>query len=183
MYAFEKLVRELEAFGAPRALIEAAMDAIEDELAHARDVARLARAHGASTTLPKVTPSALRSKLEVALDNISEGCVRETFGAVVATHQAECATDPRVRAIMRQIAEDETRHASFSWQLQAWLASELSPADALLVDAAQQRAMEHLGQALDSGLDAYAEQALGFPSLEASTRLFHGLQETLWARS
>ncbi len=181
VYAFQKLVRELEAFGAPQQLIDSAIDAIEDELAHTRDVARLARAYGATTVLPEVETSGLRSKLAVALDNISEGCVRETFGAAVATYQAECAGDPRVRAVMRKIAEDETQHARFSWELQAWLASELSDAETKLVEAEKTRAMQQLGQALESGLEAADERALGFPSVEAATSLFNGLRQTLWA--
>jgi hypothetical protein len=50
----------------------------------------------------------------------------ETYGASLAHHQALCARDPQVRAVMTAIAEDETRHAALSWQVAHWL--ELRPA-------------------------------------------------------
>jgi hypothetical protein len=70
-----------------------ALDAMLDEVRHARDVQVLARDFGAETVWAQVKQTALRSLLEIALDNAREGCVRETFGALLATYQAASAED------------------------------------------------------------------------------------------
>jgi hypothetical protein len=68
------------------------------------------------------------SSLEgLATENVIEGCVRETYGALVASHQAATATDPEVRALMTDIARDEMNHATLSWQVDAWASSTLGP--------------------------------------------------------
>jgi hypothetical protein len=47
-----------------------------------------------------------RSLVELALENIREGCVRETWGAACAVVQSMKATDLEVRRAMRAIARD-----------------------------------------------------------------------------
>ena len=53
----------------------------------------------------------MRELEAIAIENAVEGCVRESFGALLATWQAKTAGDARVRAAMKRIARDETRHA------------------------------------------------------------------------
>jgi hypothetical protein len=76
---------------------------------------KLARRAGGHVPGVQVQALHVRSLEEMALENVVEGCVRETFGAVVAMIQAERAGDARVRRAMRRIARDETRHAELSW--------------------------------------------------------------------
>jgi len=65
---------------------------------------------------------ALDALVDVALENAVEGCVRETYGALIATRQAEAASDPVVRRAMRKIAADETAHAALSWDVASFFA-------------------------------------------------------------
>jgi rubrerythrin len=90
--------------------------------------------------------------------------VRETFGALLATYQAETAEDARVRALLMQIAEDETRHAALSWQLMAWLAPQLSEAEREAVHAEQGRARARLASEAEHGLSEAARRTLGMPT-------------------
>jgi hypothetical protein len=85
---------------------------------------------------------ALRGLFEVALENAVEGCVRETYGAVVGHHQARHAQDPVVRAGMAQVAEDETRHAALSWAVAEWALPQLTDAQRDEIRAAQRAAIE-----------------------------------------
>ena len=55
-----------------------------------------------------------RRPVEIARENAEEGCVRETFGALLAAHQAAYACDPEVREVMTRIAGDELRHAALA---------------------------------------------------------------------
>ena len=53
----------------------------------------------------------------IALENATEGCVRETYGALVAHRQANIATDRSIRCMMQTIATDETNHAGLAWDV------------------------------------------------------------------
>jgi hypothetical protein len=118
--AFHILRDELQAHGAPRALVRAAARAARDEVRHARMTAALARRYGASAERPIVARRPPRDLAEIAAENAAEGCVRETYGALVAAWQARAAADPAVRAVMLRIARDEARHAALGWRVARW---------------------------------------------------------------
>jgi hypothetical protein len=86
--AFERLEEELRAFGAPAALLAGCRRAARDEIRHARTMTALARRHGAEPEVPVLSAIAPRDLETIARENAVEGCVRETYGALVATHQA-----------------------------------------------------------------------------------------------
>jgi hypothetical protein len=50
-------------------------------------------------------PHAEQSLEELATDNAVEGCVRETFAALLAVHQSEHGTDPSIREAFGSIAD------------------------------------------------------------------------------
>jgi hypothetical protein len=100
VYAFEIIARELEAFGAPKDLIAQARLAAADEVRHAEVVSGLARMFGAVPGQPEVASRPLRNLHAFALDNAVEGCVRETFGALLAAYQAQQADHAAVRAAL-----------------------------------------------------------------------------------
>jgi hypothetical protein len=141
VHAFAHIEAELIEHGAPQSLIEQARAARRDEVRHARVMRHLARRHGGVFRAPRVAPRATRSLEEIALDNATEGCVRETFGALIGMWQARFAQDPAVRRVMERVAEDEARHASLAWAIDAWIRPRLS-------DAARQRIAEARAKAL-----------------------------------
>ena len=51
---------------------------------------------------------------------VREGCIGETVAALEAAEAREHATDPVVRAVLQQIAADETRHAELAWRALRW---------------------------------------------------------------
>jgi hypothetical protein len=143
--AFDRLRGELEALGAPRRLVRAAARSARDEVRHARVMTKLARRRGAEPAPVRVRPRARRRSLEAfALENAVEGCVRETFGALVAVRQARAARDPELRAAMERIAEDETRHAALAWSIAKWIAPRLDAAGRARVAAAMRGALASL---------------------------------------
>jgi hypothetical protein len=60
------------------------------------------------------------SLLAIALKNAVEGCVRETYGAVVNLVESRWSSDPEVRRAMWSIAENECRHAELARALARW---------------------------------------------------------------
>jgi hypothetical protein len=180
--AFAAIARDLAAQRAPLGLRIAAERARRDEVRHARMMARLARRFGVAPVRPVVARSAVRSRLELALDNAIEGCVNETYAALEATHQAAVASDPQVRAVHARIAADETRHAAFSFALQRWLVPQLGASDQERVSAARERAVVALGRTLErTRVPRSLQQAGGLPAPETALALHATLARSVWS--
>jgi hypothetical protein len=73
---------------------------------------------------------------------VREGCIGETVAALEAAEAREHAIDPVVRAVLEQVAADETRHAELAWRTLRWA---LDSGDAELARAVR----EELALALD----------------------------------
>lgn len=179
--AFRILRDELRANGAPKKLVRAAARAARDEIRHARATGALARRFGAQPRVPVVAASKPRSLEAMAIENAVEGCVRETYGALLATRQAALATDPVVRAAMMRIAHDETRHASLSWQVGRWLEARLAPAAKRSVARAKHAAAAELIEALANEPEVSFAALAGLPNAAESTHLARQMQRELWA--
>ncbi|WP_236517047.1 ferritin-like domain-containing protein [Sandaracinus amylolyticus] len=177
--AFEVMERELLALGAPEALLRAVREARADEVRHAEVMGALARARGARVEAPVVPSRPLRDALAIALENAVEGCVRETFGAIVGLHQATCAQDPALRDAMRVIAEDELRHADLSWQLAAWLEPRLDDAARAEVDRARARALVALRAEVAIDPDPELARAAGLPSARVATEIVERIARSI----
>ncbi|AKU96750.1 putative lipoprotein [Labilithrix luteola] len=176
--AFRRLARELRAHGAPTELVERAKAAALDEVRHARATRALAKRFGASAKLPRIGKLGIRSLDEIAIENAREGCVRETFGALVATFQARRANDPEIAAAMAAIADDETEHAALAWDVAAWLDAQLDDAAREAVLRARTEAYEELADAVER--PSYAEARLGLPSTGESLALLTELGGSLY---
>jgi hypothetical protein len=170
--AFRRLRAELRVHGAPRRLVDACTRAARDEVRHARAVGRLARRFASRP--PQVTLAAVRARplLALAKENACEGCVRESFGALVATWQARTAEDRAVRRLMTGIAVDETRHAELAWEIDGWLRTRLGRQERAEVERARDEELAQLAAALDRAPDAELARAVGLPPPEAA-RLLH----------
>ncbi|MFO0646590.1 MAG: ferritin-like domain-containing protein [Polyangiales bacterium] len=178
--AFETLAAQLEAHGAPARLVADARTAADDERRHAARVEGLAARYecaprdAVATSAPPPTLEAL------AAENAVEGCVRETYGALVAHWQTRAADDAEVRAVMRDIADEETAHATLSWELAAWFDSRLDGDARRRVREGRDRAVEALARDARGACSERCERALGLPSPRVATALFEGLRREVW---
>jgi hypothetical protein len=155
--AFGELAGELERHGAGCALVARARRARRDEVRHARAVWSLARRFGAKPQRLARMPKARRKSLaELGAENAAEGCVRETFGAMVASFQARASEDPSVAETMRGIAVDEAEHAKLAWDLDAFFLARLDDAGRARRALAFRRAIEDLHQEIASAADVPA---------------------------
>jgi hypothetical protein len=177
--AFERLADELRAHGAPPSLLGEALRAAEDEVRHAATVGALARARGGVPVDPSVCPGNVRSLEAMALENAVEGCVRETFGALVGAYQAAHAEDPEIGAAMRGIAEDEARHAALSWKVHLWAMEQLAPEQRARIARAQAEALSSLRAGQGRGPDARIARAAGLPPPERAACLVDMLRQGL----
>jgi hypothetical protein len=168
---FATLRDELRAHGAPEALVAAAERARRDEIQHARVTQRLARSFGGRPARVSVAPQGMRSLEQLATHNAVEGCVRETFGALSATWQARHASHPEIARAFAQIADDETRHAAFSWELAAWLETKLDAAARARVAVARAEAFEELRLGQDVAPAREVAMLAGAPEVAVAQRL------------
>src|SRR5690606_36868087 len=81
---------------------------------------------------------------EIARENAVEGCVGETYGALVGAVQAACAKEQALREAMRSIARDEARHAALSHAVHAWAIAQLGAAARERIQEAQREAIAAL---------------------------------------
>ncbi|MCC7537917.1 MAG: ferritin-like domain-containing protein, partial [Deltaproteobacteria bacterium] len=178
---FGILEQELRALGAPRRLLGEVRAARADEVRHAQVIGELACAHGARVRPPRVAARPLRDPRTLAIDNAVEGCVRETYGAVVALHQATHAADRDVGSAMEGIARDELRHAAVSWRIGAWLDGRLDRRDRAAVRRARRDAARQLEIEASAPLHAELAMGAGLPRPEVARALVRTLARDLWA--
>jgi hypothetical protein len=176
VYAFAQLARELEGHGAPNGLVLGARAAARDEVRHTALVTRLALRYGARPATAVVAPATPRPLVELAMENIAEGCVRETWGAVIALWQASTAGDPVARATFRAIARDEARHAALAWAIDRWIqpqldASAIERVHAARVAAARELLVEHAVTPMPM---------IGLPGGDALSALVSRANRALW---
>lgn len=175
VFAFERLEEELRMLGAPLELVDAARASREDEVRHARMTKKLAKRFGATVAEPSVAETAPRSAYEIALENAVEGCVRETYAAVVAHWQAQASADPQIARTMQAIAEDETKHAALAWDVAAWLEPRLTAEERARIDAARDAAREEMRASLARELDASVVTVAGMPRAADALALFEAV--------
>lgn len=176
--AFVYLARELDRHGAPRGLVRAALASARDEIRHAQVMRRIATRYGATVPSVEVVLPAERPLEALAIENAVEGCVRETWGAVVAAWQAHRAHDAELRAVYRAIADDEARHAALGWAIDRWVRTRLGPDAHARIDAAHEAAVRELFE----GESSEALAVLGLPFGADERGLLARTYDTLWTR-
>ena len=179
--AFERMAIELRAHGAPTGLVRGAERSAREERAHARAMAALCESRGAAVTELEEAPTSVRDLRALAMENAIAGCARETWGALLALHQATRADDADVRAAMGDIARDEVRHAALSWALHRWAMARLDPTDRGEVEAALEGAWDDLESTLSFAPPAALVGPLGLPDAATALPLARALRSGLAA--
>lgn len=161
--AFDRMLGELHAFDAPAHLKRAAQKARRDEIRHARAMGTWTRRCGASPHDPRVKKPRARSLEAMAIENAVEGCVNETFGAILLAWQAKLAPSATLRRAFGKIARDEAEHAALGWSVARWADSRLDRAARTRVRRARSRAIEALSNFAPA---LGCERSVGLPVTE-----------------
>jgi len=136
----------------------------------------LARLHGVDPKLPRIGALPVRGLEAIAVENAVEGCVRETFGAVLALWQSRAARDPMIRDAFGVIARDEARHAALAWAVDAWIATKIDADARARVAAARAVAAHELATT-----PSQPSVVLGLPGGDDLEGLLARTQATVWA--
>ncbi|MEM6292163.1 MAG: hypothetical protein AAGA54_12885 [Myxococcota bacterium] len=180
--AFKAVARELESHEAPESLPAQARAAAQDEVRHAALMESMAMRWGVQPKRPKLASIAVRSLEAMAIENAAEGCVRETWAALEACHQARWAKDPVIRRAMSEISADELRYAEFSWAVDAWARRRLCADARARVEVSKRKAVSALFDALAVERDRNLCVEAGMPSPAVAAELARGLSDALWMR-
>ena len=178
--SFTTLRRELRALGAPANLVSRAHSAARDEAQHARLMLRLAQRWGGTVVRPRSVHLPPRDLEAVATENAVEGCVRETWAALLNHHQAAYAGDTEVRAVMARIAPDETAHAELAHDIDRWAAMRLPTAARTRVNRAKKMAAQALAAELREPSPAL-RNVLGLPAKDVLQGFAGELDARLWS--
>jgi hypothetical protein len=181
VHAFERLAEELASHRLGAHLVGAARRSARDEVRHARLTSRLARRFGGEPPAVRVARKRARTLAAVALENAVEGCVRETFGALVATCQARSARDPEIRRVMTRIAVDETRHAALAWAIARDIEPRLDNRTRRRIASARDRAVAKLRRDMAAGVSLEVARAAGLPGPELTSRMLDELSAAIWS--
>ncbi len=178
VHSFLALQKELHGFAAPAKLVTRAMQAAADEVRHARAMRRLAERHGGTpVNIPMREQTRARTLLEFAIENATEGCVFESYAAMVASHQAACSTDPVVRAALAEIARDEIQHGQLAWDIHVWCLSRLTADEVRRVDRAMRRALRRLAaECVTQSVAFEGAEKLGLPAPAVALKLANALR-------
>ncbi len=132
--AFARLTLDLMALGAPPDLVSAANRDALDEIRHAELCFSLARALDGQTLRPSAFPEAQTARMlpsqrllalsKLAVDSLIDGALYEGFSARVVAKLSRRCEDQEIQGILRQIAEDEWRHAAHGWDVVYWCVAE-----------------------------------------------------------
>ena len=180
MIAFERIESHLRSFGAPEHLLRRVRQARIEEVRHAASTRQLAIRFGGVVREPHCEPSeSPPSLLAFAIENAREGCVRETYGALVAGYQAEHATDPEVRVVLSAIRSEELDHATLSWDIADWVEAKLSAAERVVVEQARLDAIEELRDTLLEEPSREVREVAGMPDARTASKLLDALAPNL----
>jgi hypothetical protein len=141
----------------------------------------LARRCGARPQAARIEARPVRSLEAIAIENAAEGCVRETFGALLASHQARMASSAVVRATFARIAKDETRHAALAWRVARWLDGRLDGEARARVGLARRAAAEELLRSTRAEPRQKWFAAAGLPDSRASGEMARQMDAAIWA--
>jgi hypothetical protein len=173
--AFQHLAVELARFALDEDFIHRCHAAAEDERHHVALLVGL----GANPRLLPDLGSALdptRSRFAIALHNALEGCVAETWSALLVHWQSQHAADPATRLVFGQIARDEARHAELAWDLHHALVEGLSAPQRAEIEAARARALNELARTAmrqSLAVPASVRTKLGLPDPRRAHALGH----------
>jgi len=170
--SFRCLARELRRSPLGQVFSGRLRRAARQEIRHARLMRARARSHGVEIIGRSFHAAPERTLVEIALENAREGCVNETYAALVALHQSGHAADAELRDEFLEIALDETAHADLAWRLHEAFLIELQPSEATAVQTALRDALDALQNApRGTALGRAERKHLGLASPEVDRHL------------
>ena len=142
--AFLHLRKELTEHQAPQYLLDRCLQAAREEVHHARLLGQVCHRMGWEVQSPTSKCTAQRSLVELARENMVEGCINEAYSALQAHIQSQKVSDPTLKTIFAIIAKDESQHAELAKEIHQWMLGQLSQEELQSVEEAKAIALQQL---------------------------------------
>jgi hypothetical protein len=178
--AFRELALSLRDVGAPQSLRDACNAAASEEERHVVSVGALARRFGGRVRGIEVSERRTCTPFDLARENVVEGVVRETFGAAVALWRGAHATDLAVREAMKEIAEEECRHAELAVSIAAFLDGLLTSEEREAIESARVIAIDELYASFVDDHPIDVIRVVGVPRAMDAHAILDGLGRMVW---
>lgn len=186
--AFARLAQNLTELGAPAHLIEHAHRDALDEIRHTRLCFELARALDGRSLAPGAFPEARRAKsnegsrvarlAKLAAEALTDGVLNEGVSARVVAELQRAAAKPS-RAVLLEIARDESRHAAHAAQVLRWC---LRAGGAEVARAVKDELARIPAEPARATSGNHANERLGIPSQERIDRVYRETHRRLRVR-
>jgi hypothetical protein len=119
---FARFAQRLDAIGAPKVIVQLAARASRDEAKHAGYCTELALAYGfpanqleTTITVGNAAPGALPARERLIYELVAACCIAESESMATLTTLLDRVVDPRLKAILRELAADEVHHSRLGW--------------------------------------------------------------------
>ena len=180
--SFRALAQELRSSALGAGFSRRLRAAAREEVRHARSMRGEAQRRGAARVSNEFSKLTSRSLLDIALENAKQGCVEETWAALVAQFQALHASATPTKQQFSEIAADEARHAELAWDLHAQLRRELGSSERARLDSWLTDSIEQLRTRTATHSGPLLQSELGLPSAAVEVLLRARLASALRAR-
>jgi hypothetical protein len=122
---FGYLAGRLVAAGAPRAVVDLAVRASQDETRHAGHCQRFFHAWGGSSLpaprgLVEYAPTALSATERLTYEVVAQCCVAETQSTATLVTLLSAAETGELKSVLHELARDEVNHSRLGWAYLAW---------------------------------------------------------------
>ena len=121
--SFNRFSLELMSLGAPAHLIQKAQEAALDEIRHAKRAFSIARSLLNKEDQPQqmsIDVHLAPNYLELAKVVLEEAAIQETLSVLLAAEQLRVAQCPVIVEYLREVVEDESRHAELAFETLRW---------------------------------------------------------------
>ena len=118
---FARMATELAEVGASPVVVQGAVDASTDEMRHRDLCARIAAKWGEPNALDHAPPrtrigrSDMDPRDRLLWEVVAVCCISETMNTSLMGRCMEVAKDEEIRATLRELLQDEVRHARLGW--------------------------------------------------------------------
>ena len=178
VFAFAQLRRDLIQLQAPKHLLQKIDTAICEEAQHTSmmgDFARANQGHLIEVQFDGFLDS--RSLWDIAVENLLEGCINESYAALQALYQSRHAQTDFLKACFAKIATDECKHAEIAREVHQFLLPLLTKQQREELQCLQLQQWNKLQKAVSEQAIPTDLKILGLPSPEKASFMVQELSK------
>ena len=177
VFAFAQLHRELSNLGASHELLSKIADAIREEASHTKMMKDFAKANKGNLKEIQEHPIGSRSIWEIAVENLLEGCINESYAALQALYQSRHAQTDQLKGLFLTIAQDECKHAEIAREVHIFLCTLLTAEEQIKLQVLAKKQWKQLQETLLVQPQLKDLKVIGLPSPSTAFKMAQALEK------